>query len=77
LRRVRYRDANALGCIPGASVPARPFPEREPAVRRRHEAGATPVCFAIQALNEEAAIAVHREAHGRVADSLTEVTEGA
>lgn len=31
----------------------------------------------VQAPNKEAAIAVHREAHGLVADSLTEVREGA
>jgi hypothetical protein len=31
----------------------------------------------IQAPNQEAAIAVHREAHGLVADSLTEVQDGA
>ena len=31
----------------------------------------------VQAPNEEAAIAVHREAHALVADSLTEVKEGA
>jgi peptidyl-tRNA hydrolase len=31
----------------------------------------------IKAPNKEAAIAVHREAHGLVADSLTEVREGA
>ncbi len=30
----------------------------------------------IQAPNKEAAVAVHREAHGLVADSLTEVSEG-
>jgi hypothetical protein len=30
----------------------------------------------IDAPNKEAAIAVHREAHGLVADSLTEVREG-
>jgi hypothetical protein len=30
----------------------------------------------IEAPNKEAAIAVHREAHGLVADDLTEVTEG-
>jgi hypothetical protein len=30
----------------------------------------------IQAPNKEAAIAVHREAHGLVADELIEVTEG-
>jgi hypothetical protein len=31
----------------------------------------------IEAPNKDAAIAVHREAHGLVADSLTEVREGA
>ena len=31
----------------------------------------------IDAPNKEAAIAVHREAHGLVADTVTEVTEGA
>jgi hypothetical protein len=30
----------------------------------------------IEAPNKEAAIAVHREAHGLLADELTEVTEG-
>ncbi len=30
----------------------------------------------IEAPNKEAAIAVHREAHGLVADELTEVKEG-
>jgi hypothetical protein len=31
----------------------------------------------VEAPNKEAAIAVHREAHGLVADDLIEVTEGA
>jgi hypothetical protein len=30
----------------------------------------------VEAPNKEAAIAVHREAHGLVADEITEVTEG-
>jgi hypothetical protein len=30
----------------------------------------------VEAPNKEAAIAVHREAHGLVADNITEVTEG-
>ena len=30
----------------------------------------------IDAPNKEAAVAVHREAHGLVADTVTEVTEG-
>jgi hypothetical protein len=30
----------------------------------------------VEAPNKEAAIAVHREAHGLLADNLTEVTEG-
>lgn len=31
----------------------------------------------VEAPNKEAAIAVHREAHGLVADDITEVSEGA
>jgi hypothetical protein len=39
--------------------------------------GAGKVFCLVKAPNKEAAIAVHREAHGLVADSLTEVQEGA
>jgi hypothetical protein len=39
------------------------------------ERGGKVFCL-IDAPNEEAAIAVHREAHGLVADSVTEVREG-
>jgi hypothetical protein len=39
--------------------------------------GSGKVFCLIDAPNKEAAIAVHREAHGLIADSLSEVTEGA
>jgi Protein of unknown function (DUF4242) len=41
-----------------------------------HIEGAATVFCLIAAPSREAAIAVHREAHGLVADDLTEVTEG-
>ena len=39
--------------------------------------GSGKVFCLVEAPNKEAAIAVHREAHGLVADEITEVQEGA
>ncbi len=39
------------------------------------EASGTVFCL-VEAPNKEAAVAVHREAHGLVADDITEVKEG-
>jgi uncharacterized protein YcfL len=41
-----------------------------------YDEGSGKVFCLVEAPNKEAAEAVHREAHGLVADSLTEVTEG-
>lgn len=42
----------------------------------RFDEGTGKVFCLVEAPNKEAAIAVHREAHGLVADEITEVKEG-
>ena len=45
-------------------------------LRYWYDEATSKVFYLIEAPNKEAAIAVHREAHGLVADELTEVMEG-